>query len=200
MKAIESDPSTARPEPAAEPRDDRRAAARPQWPKAAVRVGFGIIWAIDAGLKWRTSFRAGYLGMLSDASKGQASWLHPWFTFWIDLQRPHVDLFAYLVAALETMIAVALILGFARKVTYITGAVFSLLIWSTAEGFGGPYTAQSTDVGTAVIYALVFLALLAISAQFGPSRYSVDWYLERRYSWWHRVAEVDWRARRSANR
>jgi hypothetical protein len=44
-------------------------------------------------------------------------------------------------------VAAALIFGFARKSTYIAAAVFSLLIWSTAEGFGGPYTAGSTDVG-----------------------------------------------------
>jgi nitrite reductase (NO-forming) len=153
------------------------------------------MWAIDAGLKWRASFRAGYLGMLTDASKGQASWLHPWFQFWIDLQRNRVTFFAYLVATVETLIAVALILGFARKITYISGAVFSLLIWATAEGFGGPYTAQSTDIGTAIIYALVFVALLAIAAQFGPSRYSLDIVIERRVPWWHRVAEVDWWSR-----
>jgi nitrite reductase (NO-forming) len=90
-----------------------------------------------------------------------------------------------------------LILGFARKITYISGTVFSLLIWATAEGFGGPYTAQSTDIGTAIIYALVFLALLVTAAQFGPSRYSLDWLIEKRVSWWHRVAEVDWWTRRS---
>ncbi len=33
------------------------------------------------------------------------------------------------------------------------------VIWSTAEGFGGPYTAGSTDIGAAIIYVLVFLAL-----------------------------------------
>ena len=180
-----------------EERGTRTAARRPEWPKSAVRVGFGIMWAIDAGLKWRASFRAGYLGMLTDASKGQASWLHPWFNFWIDLQRPRVTFFAYLVATIETLIAAALILGFARKITYISGAVFSLLIWSTAEGFGGPYTAQSTDIGTAIIYALVFVALLAMAAQFGPSRYSLDWYIEQRVPWWHRVAEVDWWRRRA---
>lgn len=164
---------------------------RPDWPKSAVRVGFGIVWAIDAGLKWRSSFRAGYLGMLTDAEKGQASWLHPWFNFWIDLQRSHINEWAYLVAVVETLIAAALILGFARKVTYISGAVFSVLIWATAEGFGGPYTAQSTDIGTAILYALVFLSLLAISAQFGPSRYSLDAVIERHVPWWHRVAEVE---------
>ncbi len=121
----------------------------------------------------------------------------PWFQFWIDLQRTRVDFFAYLVAAIETLIALALILGFARKITYITGAVFSLLIWSTAEGFGGPYTAQSTDIGTAIIYALVFVALLAMAAQFGPSRYSLDAVIERRVPWWHRIAEVEWWSRRA---
>jgi nitrite reductase (NO-forming) len=183
-------------QPKAEPGAGEQGAAaqvrRPDWPKSAVRVGFGIMWAIDAGLKWRASFRAGYLGMLTDASKGQASWLHPWFRFWIDLQRPWVTFFAYLVASVETLIAMALILGFARKITYISGAVFSLLIWSTAEGFGGPYTAQSTDIGTGIIYALVFVALLTMAAQFGPSRYSLDWVIEKRVSWWHRVAEVEW--------
>src|SRR6516164_365556 len=147
------------------------ATRRPEWPKSAVRVGFGIMWAIDAGLKWRASFRAGYLGTLTDASKGQASWLHPWFQFWIDLQRPRVTFFAYLVATIETLIAAALILGFARKITYISGAVFSLLIWATAEGFGGPYTAQSTDIGTAIIYAIVFMSLLALNYQAGPARF-----------------------------
>ena len=170
---------------------------RPDWPKSAVRVGFGIMWAIDAGLKWRASFRHQYLDLLTSAEKAQASWLHPWFNFWIDLQRHHVNEFAYLVAAVETLIAAALILGFARKVTYITGAVFSLLIWSTAEGFGGPYTAQSTDIGAAILYALVFVALLAISAQFGPSRYSLDALIERRLPWWHRIAEVEIRTKRS---
>ena len=175
----------------------REAIRRPEWPKSAVRVAFGIMWAIDASLKWRASFRAGYLGMLTDARKGQASWLHPWFNFWIDLQRPRISFFAYLVASVETLIAVALILGFARKVTYISGAVFSLLIWSTAEGFGGPYTAQSTDIGTGIIYALVFVALLVMAAQFGPSRYSVDALIERRVPWWHRIAEVEWWSRRA---
>jgi nitrite reductase (NO-forming) len=169
---------------------DIQATVRPEWPKSAVRVAFGLIWAVDAAFKWRASFRAGYLGGLTDAAKGQPGWLDGWFNFWIDLQRPRVDFFAYLVAVVETLIAVALIFGFARKITYICGAVFSLLIWSTAEGFGGPYTAGSTDVGTALVYALMFLALLAISAQVGTSRYSVDAIIERHVPWWYRIAEV----------
>ncbi len=40
------------------------------------------------------------------------------------------------VSAAETLIALALIAGFARKTTYRAAIVFSLLIWSTVEGFG----------------------------------------------------------------
>jgi hypothetical protein len=52
-----------------------------------------------------------------------------------------------------------------RFVTYLTGALdgqpailLALVICSTAAGFGGPYKAGSTDIGTAV-YFFVFVAL-----------------------------------------
>jgi nitrite reductase (NO-forming) len=88
------------------------------------------------------------------------------------------------------VIAVALIAGFARKVTYLSAIAFSVLIWATAEGFGGPYTSGASDIGTAVIYAVVFAGLLALSAYAGPAHYSVDYYVEQKISWWWRVAEV----------
>ena len=103
------------------------------------------------------------MGMIMGQADGQPGWLKPWFTFWINLQHPQATSFAYLVAALETLIALALIAGFARKLTYISAAVFSVMIWATAEGFGGPYTSGSSDIGTAVIYAVVFPGLLALS-------------------------------------
>jgi nitrite reductase (NO-forming) len=140
------------------------------WPKTALRVGFGVIWLIDAILKWLPGFRANYMDTIMGQSDGQPGWLKPWFRFWIDLQRPDTAFFAYLVAVLETLIAVALIAGF--------------------EGFGGPYTAGAADVGTALIYALVFAALLTFAYYQGPAPFSVDIWLEKRISWWHWVAEV----------
>src|SRR6266700_5561312 len=72
-----------------------------------------------------------------------------WLDFWINVQHPRAVFFAYLVAAVEILIAIALITGFARKTAYIAAIVFSLLIWATAEGFGGPYTSGAADIGTA---------------------------------------------------
>jgi len=161
----------------------------PSWPKYALRITFGMIWLIDAVLKWLPGFRSGYMGMISGAGQGQPGWLRPWFSFWTNLQSPHPGFYAYLVAVLETLVALAILLGVARKVSYIAAAAFSVVIWAAAEGFGGPYTSGASDIGTAIIYALVFGCLLTLAAYTGPDTYSVDHYIEKRISWWWRIAE-----------
>lgn len=163
---------------------------RSVWPKDLLRVAFGVIWLIDATLKWLPGFRANYMATIMGIAKDQPGWLQRWFHFWIDLQHTRVNFFVDLVATVETLIALALIFGFARKVTYLVATLFSLLIWSTAEGFGGPYSSGSSDIGAGIIYAVVFMGLLALSYYAGPARYSVDYYLEQRISWWWKVAEL----------
>ena len=161
----------------------------PAWPKYALRITFGGIWLIDAVLKWLPGFRSSYMSSISGAGMGQPGWLQWWFNFWINVQHPAPTFFAYLVAVLETLVALAVILGFARKVSYIAAAVFCVVIWAAAEGFGGPYGSGSSDIGTAIIYALVFMCLLTLAVYTGPDTYSVDHYLEKRISWWWKVAE-----------
>jgi nitrite reductase (NO-forming) len=163
--------------------------------KDAFRIAFGVIWLIDAGLKWQPAFRTGFTAMLKEAAQGQPGWLHGWFHFWINLIAPNSGFFAYSTAVIETLVAVAVLVGFARKFTYISAALFSVLIWATAEGFGGPYTSSSTDIGTAVIYAVVFMGLLALNYEAGPSHFSVDYLIEKRVSWWYRIAEIGPRAK-----
>jgi uncharacterized membrane protein YphA (DoxX/SURF4 family) len=160
------------------------------WPKDLLRISFGVIWLIDAVLKWLPGFRADYMSAIMGVADGQPGWIKPWFDFWINVQHPYPVFFAYLVAVLETLVAIALILGFARKVTYIGAIVLSIMIWGIAEGFGGPYSSGSADVGTAIIYALVFAALMMFSYYEGPAPLSVDARLEQRISWWHWIAEV----------
>ncbi len=155
--------------------------------KDALRIGFGVIWLIDAILKWLPGFRSTYVSTIQGVAAGQPGWLQPWFHFWANLQTPRANFFVDLV---ETLIALALIFGFARKLTYISAIGFSVLVWATAEGFGGPYMQGSSDIGTGIIYAVVFGALLALSYYAGPSRYSVDYYIEQHVSWWWKVAEM----------
>ena len=110
-----------------------------------------------------------------------------------------MDVLALGSAAIETYLAVALLTGFARKVTYSVGAIYTALIWATAEGFGGPYVpGSSTDVGAAIIYTLLFLTLLINDAGVGFSRLSLDGVLERRMPRWRRVAELEWQSPRAS--
>jgi nitrite reductase (NO-forming) len=166
------------------------ARALPAWPKDALRIGFGVIWLIDAVLKWLPGFRTSYMDTIMGIRDGQPGWLRWWFDAWISLQHPAITFFWALVATCETLIAIALITGFARKTAYLAAIAFSVLIWSTAEGFGGPYTSGAADIGTAIIYAVVFAGLLALSYYAGPARYSADYHLEQKVSWWWRVAEL----------
>jgi len=61
--------------------------------KSAVRAAFGIVWAIDALMKWQPGFAAHYVGYLQNASQGQPGWLAPWFQFWLALVTPRQALF-----------------------------------------------------------------------------------------------------------
>ncbi len=88
---------------------------------------------------------------------------------------PHI--FAHLVAIGETAIAIALIVGAFSNLTYLVGVLLSIVIWTSAEGFGGPYVAGSTDIGAAIIYVLVFAGLFLANAglYYGVDRYVTPW-------------------------
>jgi hypothetical protein len=64
-----------------------------------------------------------------------------------------------MIACAETAILLSLLLGLLQRVGFVFGTVFALMIWSVGEGFGGPYMNGSTDIGCAVMYALLFVSL-----------------------------------------
>ncbi len=156
---------------------------------AGVRAAFGVVMAVDAWLKWQPSFAAHYVGYLQNAAKAQPDWLSPWFNFWLRIVPPNADLFISATRVIETAIAIGLLLGLARRFTYSLGAVFSLLIWATAEGFGGPYTAGATNLGPALVYALVFIALILFARILGSTPYSLDYHIGRRFPIWGSLME-----------
>ena len=157
---------------------------------ALYRVAFGLIWAIDALFKWRPTFMNTYLQQVVAAGQGQPAWIG-----WLYTTAEHVVAvdpkgFAILTAVVESATALGLILGFARRIGYLVGLGFSLMVWVLGEGFGGPYTAGSTDIGTGIIYAVVFAGLYGLDRACGPSSYSLDWVIQRRWPAWRTVAEA----------
>jgi uncharacterized membrane protein YphA (DoxX/SURF4 family) len=152
---------------------------------AFLRIAFGLIWAVDAALKWQPAFQANFSQIVSGVAQGQPGFLSWWFSIWQLIVSGRAPIFAVLTATTETYLAFALITGFARKLTYSLGIVYGLFVWSVAEGFGGPYVpGTTTDVGAAIIYSLVFWALLLVDA----GRMSVDRLIAARAPAWRRIS------------
>lgn len=127
-----------------------------------LRIGFGLVWGIDAWFKWQPDFINNFTSYLS--SSGQPGWIASWINFWINIIKVNPYVFAHAVAIGETAVALALILGAFSNTAYLGGMLLSLVIWTTAEGFGGPYVAGATDIGAAIIYVLVFAGLFLSNA------------------------------------
>ena len=159
------------------------------WTGTIVRLLFGVIWGIDAFLKWRPGYRHGYISNLQSAAQGQPRWLHGWFHFWINLQSGSPTLWATLTGLAETGLALVLLLGVARRGGYVVGAVYALLIWAVGEGFGGPYDSSSTDIGAGIVYTMMFITLLAFAPPARRERLSLDRVLVKRFTWWRHIAE-----------
>jgi uncharacterized membrane protein YphA (DoxX/SURF4 family) len=94
-----------------------------------------------------------------------------------------------LTGVTETCLALVLVLGVARRVGYAVGAVYALLVWAVGEGFGGPYVSGSTDIGTGIIYTMLFVTLLTFAPPARRERLSVDRVPVERWPWWRIVAE-----------
>jgi len=155
-----------------------------------LRLAFGGVWLINAYLKWQPAFINEYASNVASGAKGQPGFLRPWFHFWRHIVNLDPHLLAYATAATETLIAVGLIFGFARRTVYIVGMLWSISIWTIPEGFGGSFVAGATDIGTAIMYALVFGVLYTLETlPTVTGAWSVDHKIERIAPWWRVVAE-----------
>ncbi len=155
--------------------------------KTVFRVLFGILWVIDGAFKFEPGLVDDFPGMI--VTDGQPAWLQPWFQFWATQAAQNAAFWVYASGVLELAVGFGLLFGFMRKIAYLGGTVLSLFIWAVPEGFGGPYGSGTTDPGGGIVYAMVFLMLIVINSAYGPSRWSLDYVIERRWPGWARLAE-----------
>lgn len=156
---------------------------------ASLRILFGLVWVVDAIFKFEPAFYRGNALSTFVVSKdtGEPSWLNPWFHFWFRLFGAHPEFFAIIILIIEVLIALSLVLGVARRITYAFAVPFCFLIWGVGEAFGGPYVAGTTDINAGFIYLIVFLLLYAADGLTRPS-WSLDNLLVSRFKWWSKIA------------
>lgn len=169
---------------------DATFAAWQQRGRVLVCIAFGIIWAIDAWFKWQPDFQHRCLNIVQAGAGSQPGWVAPWYHSWDVALQPFAPFVAICAAMIETFIAAALILGFARNSIYLVGALCSFSIRAIPEGFGNTSRSTYPDIATSIIYVTVFAALLALDAYSDPQRASLDALIDRRFPRWKRIAEL----------
>ena len=143
------------------PRD--AAFVRRNW-RVLLRIFFALVWSIDAYFKWLFVYYGGDFGhMIRSAAQNQPGFAQNWMNLWANIAQATPN-FTLLIAIFETLIASFLLLGLLTPVVSTTGIIFNLLIWSTAEGFGGILQPGATDIGTGPLYAAIFAGLIVIQA------------------------------------
>ena len=157
--------------------------------KTLFRVLFGVVWLFAGYFKFVPGFVAGF--SVPDGTD-QPVWLQGWFNWWASIVNPNPAPWVYLVGTIEVLIGLALLFGFLRKIAYVGAALLSLFIWAVPEGFGGPYGGgTNTDIGTGFVYSMLAVSLLIINGAYGPSRWSLDYYIEKVWPSWGILAEVN---------
>lgn len=138
----------------------------------AVRIIFGLVWTFDAFWKWHPYFLNHLVTVITQGDHSDPGWLLVYVNFVIAIIRGiGPEVVAVVIALLETSIAVSLLTGQWLRLFVPVGLVFSMGIWFTAEGLGGPYTATSTGmpddiVGNAIIYVFAFAILYVANYRF----------------------------------
>lgn len=140
-----------------------------------LQVLFGLLWAFDAVWKWAPFFLHHPQSYLIQSEAGQPAWIVAYIQFFVHVIEWVGPITFGIVAALaESVIALGLLSGRGMRWILPFGFIYSLGVWTTAEGWGGPYgdvTGVGGDVlGTTIIYGLVFLYLMVM---FAP-RYQAD--------------------------
>lgn len=126
------------------------------WPLAGLRIGIGALFLI-AGLgklEHLGQWPAGVLDFLNHAEKTA----FPFYSGFIQVEKAHYELFAWLVALGEVAVGTALMLGALTRLAALVGAFMVFNYWfAKGADFWSP-------VGHDDLYIMVFLVLMFTGA------------------------------------
>ncbi|MEJ2656987.1 MAG: hypothetical protein P8012_07285 [Desulfobacterales bacterium] len=89
--------------------------------------------------------------------------------------------FGLFAAIVESLIALSLLFKKGMNFMLPIGLIYAFGLWTTAEGWGGPYgpgyTGNRGDIlGTTIIYCFIFLFLMVMYPPFGLWKTEIDKY------------------------
>ena len=151
------------------------------------RIAFGIVWLIDGVMKFVWLQPSDVIKLVRVAVQGQPAWLQPWFNFWISSMTSAPAAYLYGIGLIELALGLALVIGLLRKSAYFGGIILSLMIWAIVEGFGGH--SRATDIGTAIMYVFIFVAIIIIERSANYGKFSLDALIERKLNGWRHLSE-----------
>lgn len=158
--------------------------------RTVIRVLFGFAWLLAGIYKFQPGMSDTFISVVNDSIGMSPPILVPWASLWAGQVAANPGFYVSMIGILELSIGLAVIFGFMRKIAYVGGALLMIVIWSVGEGYGGVFMPGATDIGGAVMYAYISALFLLMQAEFGTSRYSLDYYIEKRLKWWKKLAEV----------
>lgn len=133
---------------------------------AVLRIGFGMIWAINTYLQANRPYINQFLHSIIVRERGQPTIVQAYMDAVVravSAVGPHEVAIATVI--LDGLLALSLITGIGLRPLARIGVVYSLFLWSTVGGLGGPYVAGATDPGTAIVYALTFFTILSVPSE-----------------------------------
>ncbi len=133
---------------------------------AVMRIIFGAIWAVNTALEANAPYVNHFLASIVQRVAGQPDVVRAYLHIvihGIELLGPrHV---AMATVVVDGLLAISLLTGVGLRPWARFGVIYSLFLWSTVGGFGGPYVAGATDPGTAIVYALTFFTILSVPSE-----------------------------------
>ncbi|HTU85180.1 MAG TPA: hypothetical protein VMF57_06365 [Solirubrobacteraceae bacterium] len=133
------------------------AGARVTW--AALWLGAAVFWLFPAN-----AGRDATSSALSSAPSG-AGWLSSLHTAAANLVNGSGMTVAVLLAVISAEIGLCVLWGRGTRIALIASMAVSLVFWFLAEGLGGLFTGQATDVGTGPLMILIAVLSLPLAAR-----------------------------------
>ena len=135
--------------------------ARAVW--AALWLGAAALWLFPANAG------AGSLRSAFDAAPSGVSWLSSLHSAATNAVGGSGTTITLALAVVSAAIGLSVLWPHGTRTALLTAIAISLVFWFLAEGLGGLFTGQATDIGTAPLMILIAALLLPLASQSAPA-------------------------------